>query len=336
MRFPRSPRISSLTVLSVAVLALLALAGPASAANGTVTVSNDRFTDSASGNGTSTIAVGDSITWVWAAGSHSSTSGTCAGGCTPDGLWDSGIKSSGQFVRTFATAGTFNYFCLVHGSMMQGKVIVQATTAVPLANFTFSPSGPVMGGQVHFTDSSTGAPTSWSWNFGDPASGTNNTSTQQNPVHTFQSFGVFNVTLVASNAGGPSLPIAKPVTVSAGGAVPCVPSDTTLCLNNGRFAVTADWTKEDTTTGHGTGVKLTSDSGYFYFFDSANIEVVLKVLNGCGINNSYWVFGAGLTNVRVDLKAVDTQTGITYTQVNPLNTAFAPIQDTGAFPTSCP
>ena len=32
------------------------------------------------------------------------------------------------------------------------------------------------------------------------------------------------------------------------------------------------------------GVGLTSDSGYFYFFDPANIELVIKVLNGCGLN----------------------------------------------------
>jgi hypothetical protein len=143
------------------------------------------------------------------------------------------------------------------------------------------------------------------------------------------------VSLQATNASG-SNTTTKSVTVSSGGPVICTPTPETLCLNNGRFAVTAEWTKADATSGHGTGVKLTGDSGYFWFFDPANIEMVIKVLNGCAITNSYWVFAAGLTNVQVQLKVVDTTTGAEYTKENPLNTAFVPIQDTAAFPASCP
>ena len=40
---------------------------------------------------------------------------------------------------------------------------------------------------VTFTDQSTSNPTAWSWNFGDPGSGAQNTSTVQNPTHTFAS-----------------------------------------------------------------------------------------------------------------------------------------------------
>lgn len=50
---------------------------------------------------------------------------------------------------------------------------------------------------VHFTDKSTGAPTSWKWDFGDGA-----TSTEQNPVHTYTTVGVYTVTLTASNENG--------------------------------------------------------------------------------------------------------------------------------------
>ena len=109
-----------------------------------------------------------------------------------------------------------------------------------------------------------------------------------------------------------------------------------LCLNGGRFQVNANWTNPDGTNGAGTAVSLTDDSGYFWFFNAANIEMVVKVLNGCGINNAYWVFAAGLTNVQVNWQVVDTQNNVTYTQVNPQGTAFAPIQATNAFPTSCP
>ena len=58
-------------------------------------------------------------------GLHSTTSGSC---CTGDGKWNSTASSrSGTFDHTFVEADrgqSFPYFCLVHGSMMTGTVIV--------------------------------------------------------------------------------------------------------------------------------------------------------------------------------------------------------------------
>ena len=109
-----------------------------------------------------------------------------------------------------------------------------------------------------------------------------------------------------------------------------------LCLVGGRFQVSANWTRPNGSSGTGTAVTLTDGSGYFWFFDPTNTEMVVKVLNGCAINNAYWVFAAGLTNVQVNWQVLDTQTGVSYTQVNTQGTPFAPIQATSAFPTSCP
>jgi len=74
------------------------------------------------------------------------------------------------------------------------------------ADFTASPrSGSLdvnpTGLLVQFTDVSTSLPTSWLWDFGDPASGVNNTSTLQSPTHTYANPGVYTVQLTASNAG---------------------------------------------------------------------------------------------------------------------------------------
>jgi CSLREA domain-containing protein len=114
----------------------------------------------------------------------------------------------------------------------------------------------------------------------------------------------------------------------------CVAGGNSLCLNNGRFKVTANW-RTSTANGAGTAVTLTGESGYFWFFDPGNVEVVVKVLNACGVNNRYWVFAAGLTDQRVDLTVTDTQTGQVKTYTNPLGTTFRTITDTGAFAT-CP
>ena len=119
------------------------------------------------------------------------------------------------------------------------------------------------------------------------------------------------------------------------GLAACTPNDQTLCLNNGRFSVTARFRTANTAEADASAVGLTGDSGYFWFFNSANIEVVVKVLNGCPITNAYWVFATGLTNVEVTLTVMDTEHGNVKTYTNTLGVAFAPIQDTGAFPT-CP
>jgi PKD repeat protein len=335
----RTPKFSDSFLFRAVVLGALAcmfFGGAAVAATHQVEVGQggDRFVDDQSGTSTTTINVGDTVLWNWAQSDHSTTSGNC---CQGDGKWDSGVNNAGhQFSFTFTSAGSFPYFCLVHRAMMTGMVIVQGQAASPpVASFNFSPSGPVMGSNVTFTDTSTGTPTSWAWNFGDPASGSSNTSTAQNPTHVFLSAGTFTVSETATNAGG-SNTTTKSVTVSAGGASVCTPDATTLCLGGGRFMVQMVWTKPDNSSGDGNAVKLTDDSGYFWFFDATNIEAVMKVLNGCAINNAYWVFLAGLTNVEVATTVTDTQTGLMYSNTNPQGTAFAPVQATNALPSSCP
>jgi hypothetical protein len=115
----------------------------------------------------------------------------------------------------------------------------------------------------------------------------------------------------------------------------CTPGDTRLCLAGGRFQVDVTWTRADGSRGPGHAVSLTADTGYFWFFNSTNVEMVIKVLNGCGLNNRHWVFAGGLTDVRARIEVTDTKTGTVKTYTNPQGTAFQPIQDTAAFAT-CP
>lgn len=128
--------------------------------------------------------------------------------------------------------------------------------------------------------------------------------------------------------------------ISAGGtgisgqeaASTCVQSDTAMCLDGSRMKVEASWsTPTGNQSGVGHAVRLTADSGYFWFFNAANIEVNVKAINACGAFSSHWVFASGLTNVQVTLKVTDTFTGKTRTYTNPNGTAFLPIQDTSAF-----
>jgi YVTN family beta-propeller protein len=116
---------------------------------------------------------------------------------------------------------------------------------------------------------------------------------------------------------------------------PCSASASRLCLRDNRFAVTADWRTSQGLSGAGQALPLTAETGLFWFFASSNLEMVVKVLDGCAVNGRYWVFAGGLTNVGVTLRVEDTKTGQTRTYTNPLGTPFRPIQDTGAF-ASCP
>lgn len=117
--------------------------------------------------------------------------------------------------------------------------------------------------------------------------------------------------------------------------VPCAADATTLCLDQGRFAVQATWRASGTSSGQAQAVPLTGDTGTFWFFEPSNVEVVVKVLDGCAASSRFWVFAAGLTNLRVVLTVTDTKTGAVVSYVNPRGTAFLPIQDTAAFDT-CP
>ena len=116
---------------------------------------------------------------------------------------------------------------------------------------------------------------------------------------------------------------------------PCTPGAEALCLASGvRFRVTTTWTTA-AAAGAGKGAGLTMDTGAFWFFASSNLELVVKVLDGCAVNGSYWVFAAGLTDVGVTVTVTDTQTGESRSYTNPAGVPFPPLQATSAFAT-CP
>ena len=81
------------------------------------------------------VAPGETVTWTWQAGPHSTTSDATSG---PE-VWDSGVLATGAtFAHTFQTPGDYAYYCVVHsfpgGTMMNGVVhVAAAPTATPTA-----------------------------------------------------------------------------------------------------------------------------------------------------------------------------------------------------------
>ncbi len=89
----------------------------------------------------------------------------------------------------------------------------------------------------------------------------------------------------------------------------CAPTPTALCLKDERFRVIITWEKPDGSKGFGRARPLTADSGFFWFFNSNNIEIVGKVHDACGPYDHFWFFAAGLTNVGVEIQVTDTVAG---------------------------
>jgi hypothetical protein len=103
-----------------------------------------------------------------------------------------------------------------------------------------------------------------------------------------------------------------------------------LCLH-GRYRVDARYDGGTQHKGKAGAVGLTEESGYFWFFGASNIELVVKLLDGCAVNQRKWVFLTGMTSVRVVAVVTDTFTGATNTYLNEMNRPFPTIQDVDAF-----
>ena len=121
----------------------------------------------------------------------------------------------------------------------------------------------------------------------------------------------------------------------------CLGDDSTLCLGeNGRFQVRMSWDDGHEGTGPGRRVRLaepglvhSEDSGLFYFFNNDNWELLVKVVDGCDINDHFWVFSAGTTDVEYTLRVEDRQNGAVRLYTNPKGSAAPAVTDTTAFAT---
>jgi PKD repeat protein len=115
-------------------------------------------------------------------------------GTIDDWSWDfgDGNGSTAQNpTHTYAGVGTFTVALTVSNvSSLDTYEMDVSVAAVPTAHFTYSAS--VL--TVDFTDASTGTIDLWEWDFGD-----GNSSTDQNPSHTYAAAGEYTVNLTVSN-----------------------------------------------------------------------------------------------------------------------------------------
>ena len=100
----------------------------------------------------------------------------------------------------------------------------------------------------------------------------------------------------------------------------CVPDGTTLCLHGSRFRVDGTWRDFSGRTGrlHAAPLPGNEESGLAWFFDPGNVELTIKILDACAVNERYWVFVSSGSTVEYTLTVTDTRTGRARTYANPL------------------
>jgi len=186
--------------------------------------------------------------------------------------WDFGdgnTSSAQNPTHTYVSGGVYNVSLTVENAISTDtleRTDYISVGTLPVADFSASPTNGTAPLDVSFTDLSTGNPTTWSWDFGD-----GNSSTVENPVHTYVSAGTYDVTLTVTNSAGMSTAL-KPdyITVSGPGEITSIavtPGSRTLSVDEsyslsavGRDEAgtdvpltTAEWTCSNTTVATVTG-----------------------------------------------------------------------------------
>jgi len=127
----------------------------------------------------------------------------------------------------------------------------------------------------------------------------------------------------------------------------CRPSDRRACLNQRRFGVSARYSTPSVSRAVAKRLDIVglADTGaLFYYFAPDNPEMLIKVVNGCWLNDHWWVFGSAATDLPYELAIEDLATDsgqmVEYRHVgagviigdNGFSTATGVLNDTSAFP----
>jgi hypothetical protein len=226
--------------------------------------------------------------------------------------------------------GLYNLTLTVHRNSYSGPVVASASQAVSLSNssdkavtWDFGDAPFASGSTLYFTHTQSGGGGTVQYNM--QPGGTCPRS--QESVGTSAVLNGFNVAVQLTT---------NTVTAPTG----CVANATTLCIDanpgDRRFQVRVTYSTSQSggLSGNGKAISLAplgvSQGGLFWFFSADNPEMLVKILNGCTINNRFWVFVSAGTNVGFRLTVTDTLTGNSKTYQNPDRTNAVPVQDTSA------
>lgn len=125
---------------------------------------------------------------------------------------------------------------------------------------------------------------------------------------------------------------------------PCIPGPATLCIDDlpgdARFRVEVEYRSVlgGGVEGMGQAVPLGSvgveRGGLFWFFSPDNPELLIKIVNGCGFNDHFWLYSSATTNVGMMTMVTDTLRLRPFVFLNPDLQPAAPVATIDAF--GCP
>ena len=119
-------------------------------------------------------------------------------------------------------------FNITHGQAEDYTIIIEPNNIPPIADFTASTTI-TCDSIVSFTNASLNSPNDYHWDFGD---GTIDST--ENPVHSYQSPGVYTVTLIVSNeSGADTLTRTDYINYQPSPIASCVPTTINYCCNTG-------------------------------------------------------------------------------------------------------
>lgn len=161
---------------------------------------------------------------------------TLSGGTITQWTWtfgDGGSSTTQNPTHVYPSAGTYMVKLVAKSNSGCADSVTLPVIVNPIPVAGFVNNKVCFGSATQFNNASyvtSGAISSYSWNFGDPNSGGSNTSTASNPTHTYTSAGTFNVTLLVTSSGGCTKTIQQSVIVYF---LPVANfSATTACLTN--------------------------------------------------------------------------------------------------------
>ena len=175
------------------------------------------------------------------------------------------------------------------------------TGNAPAADFTGNPTSGTAPLTVNFTDQSTNEPTSWQWDFGD-----GNSSTEQNPEHTYQDAGTYTVVLTVNNDYGSDTEIKNGfINVTTAGSAPI--AEFTGIPTSGAAPLTVNFTDQSTNAptnwqwDFGDGNSSTQQNLVHTYQDAGMYTVVLIVTNSYGsdteVKSDYIIASSGIPPV---------------------------------------
>jgi PKD repeat protein len=194
--------------------------------------------------------------------------------------------------HSYATPGTYSVTLVIMNSDSCVSNVTNNVVIIPSPTANFSFSDGCFGQSIEFTDLSTqtgGEIVSWEWDFGDPASGTANASTAQNPSHLFSAGGDFDVTLIIGDINGCGDTIVQTVSM---GDPPAVEFTFTVAC----FGMPTQFSVDETVTDvanvqifdwdFGDGNTSNSQNPAYTYATMGTYEVILTITTVDGCMNS--------------------------------------------------